>query len=64
MKATMPFLAAVVAAVGISVGAAFALQAFQKSVDEKFHTQGVRLDPSMGADRQSAAGRPVDAKPH
>ena len=64
MKAAMPFLAAVIAAVGISIGAAFALQVFQKSADEKFHTGGVRLDPDMGADRHSTAGLPADAKPH
>jgi hypothetical protein len=57
-----PFLAAVIAVIGISFGAAFALEGFQQSADARYRTGGVRLDASeVGPVKHAAA--PVAAAP-
>lgn len=50
----LPFLAAIIAVIGISFGASFVLEGFQRTVDAKYHTEGVRLDPEMGQPPHSA----------
>jgi surfactin synthase thioesterase subunit len=52
------FLAAVVAVVGISLGAAFALETLQRTTDKSFATSSVRLSPGDGP---TASGGPKGA---
>lgn len=50
----IPFVAAIIAVIAISFGAAFTLEAFQHTADQKFHTEGVRLSEDMGQPPHSA----------
>jgi hypothetical protein len=44
----MAFLAALLVMIGIGFGAAFSLDTLQRTVDNKYQTEGVRLDPEPG----------------
>lgn len=55
------FLAAVIAVVGISFGAAFVLETYQNSAAKSFQTSGVRIDAKMGEPSLGAAGHKAPA---
>jgi hypothetical protein len=57
----VPFIAAVIAVIGIGFGAALALEGFQSTSDKTYQTGGVRLDPDMGQPSLGAAAHKVEA---
>ena len=58
-----PFIAAVIAVIGISFGAAFVLEGFQRTSDATYQTGGVRIDESEIHPPRHVAAAPVAAAP-
>lgn len=58
----VPFIAALLVMVGIGIGAAFALECAQSTVDRSFQTGGVRIDAEEAGFATHAAA-PAAAKP-
>lgn len=54
------FIAALIAVIGIGIGASFVLEGFQRTVATSYQSRGVRLDPSEFAPRDVAATHGAD----
>ena len=60
----VPFVAAIIAVIAISFGAAFALEGLQRTADQKFHTDSVRLSEDMGQPPHSASEHKAGVETH
>ena len=59
----VPFIAAVIAVIGIGFGAAYVLEGFQRTVDRSYQTGGVRIDQEEAGFGHRGGEHAAQAKP-